>query len=70
MKMGVAGLPRILTPDGPYLEEWQAQKLTSEEFTLRTRQLFAENEVWPNLAGPEVWRAQVNDSQEARSLWC
>jgi len=47
---------------------WLAQEVSSEEITLRTRQLLAENEVWRNLAGPEVWRTQVYGSQEARSL--
>ncbi len=49
-------------------KEWLAQEVSSEEITLRTRQLLAENEVWRNLAGPEVWRTQVYGSQEARSL--
>lgn len=49
-------------------KEWQAQGTSSEEITLRIRQLFAENEVWRNVAGPEVWRTTVYGSYEARSL--
>ena len=49
-------------------KEWQARGASSEEITLRIRQLFAENEVWRNVAGPEVWRTTVYGSDEARSL--
>ena len=49
-------------------KEWLAQEVSSEEITLRFRQLLAENEVWRNLAGPEVWRTTVYGSDEARSL--